>query len=84
MSNLPPLENLIDASQPSLAANSTTSIATSDPELQQHVKDCSQIVWNEPVVCDMQLTISEVVLNMKARKFVLAVYSTGSGKTHVV
>jgi energy-coupling factor transporter ATP-binding protein EcfA2 len=32
----------------------------------------------------MQLAISEAALNKKAQKFVLAVYRTGSGKTHIV
>ena len=37
MSNPPPPENLPDASRPSLAADSTTSAATSDPQLAQHI-----------------------------------------------
>jgi hypothetical protein len=41
-------------------------------------------VWNEPVVRDMQLAISEVVLNKMAHKFVLAIYRTGSDRTHIV
>jgi hypothetical protein len=84
LSNPPPPENIPDASRPSLAADSTTSAATSDTQLAQLIKDCSRFVWNEPVVRDMQLTISEVVLNKIAHKVVLVVYSTGNGKTHIV
>jgi hypothetical protein len=80
MSNPPPPENLPDASRPPLGTNSTTSAATSDPQLAQLIKDCSRFVWNEPVVCDMQLTISEAVLNRKAHRFVLAFYRTAAAR----
>ena len=76
ISNPSPPENLPDASPPSLTSDSTTSAATSDPQLAQLIKDCSRFVWNEPVVRDMQLTISD----FRGR----AVYHTGSGKTHIV
>jgi hypothetical protein len=41
-------------------------------------------VGNEPVVHDMQLIISEVVLNKMAHTFVLAIYRSGNIKTHIV